>query len=413
MADGKIGLKMQIRDSRYIDADFYKILQSKFGIIGSSRIMLEVVHLLNQAAPTDLAVLINGETGTGKEVFSNALHGLSKRKKFPFVSVNCGAIPETLLESELFGHEKGAFTGAVDQRKGFFEVADKGTIFLDEIGEMPIATQVKLLRILETGEFSRLGSSTVRKVDVRLVAATNRDLEQEVINGNFRQDLFFRLKSVSIRLPALREHPEDIEELVAHFGKKSCQKIGLEYEGIAQDALTIMMNMPWPGNIRELRNLVETVVALENCSLIRAENLRRYISPALPSPGYIPIKNDQALVPQKRIDSADRIELELIFRTLLEMQNQFSEMQRGMHSLALKIDNIQNRFDEISDTNFQVVKNDIPEIVSDEDLNIAEHEKVLIKTALIRFDGSRRLAAQALGISERTLYRKLDEYQIH
>lgn len=413
MADGKIGLKMQIRDSRYIDADFYKILQSKFGIIGSSRIMLEVVHLLNQAAPTDLAVLINGETGTGKEVFSNALHGLSKRKKFPFVSVNCGAIPETLLESELFGHEKGAFTGAVDQRKGFFEVADKGTIFLDEIGEMPIATQVKLLRILETGEFSRLGSSTVRKVDVRLVAATNRDLEQEVINGNFRQDLFFRLKSVSIRLPALREHPEDIEELVAHFGKKSCQKIGLEYEGIAQDALTIMMNMPWPGNIRELRNLVETVVALENCSLIRAENLRRYISPALPSAGYIPIKNDQALVPQKRIDSADRIELELIFRTLLEMQNQFSEMQRGMHSLALKIDNIQNRFDEISDTNFQVVKNDIPEIVSDEDLNIAEHEKVLIKTALIRFDGSRRLAAQALGISERTLYRKLDEYQIH
>jgi DNA-binding NtrC family response regulator len=400
--------------SNFSVPEVYKLLQAKFGIIGASKPMLEAVHLLNQAAPTDLAVLIIGETGTGKEVFSNALHGLSARKKYPFVSVNCGAIPESLLESELFGHEKGAFTSANEQRKGFFEVADKGTIFLDEIGEMPIATQVKLLRILETGEFSRLGSSAVRKVDVRLVAATNRDLEQEVINGNFRQDLYFRLKSVLIRLPSLREHPEDIEQLVTHFAVRSCEKINLQYKGISQDALDILRNLPWPGNVRELRNLVETVVALERCDRITPENLRRYVSPALPAPTtYTEPKREQAITITKKWEPSDKIELELLFRTLLELQNQFQEMQRGMHALAIKIDGIQEQIADLSESGIPYAKSSFEEIPDEEiELDIATNEKRLIIAALDKFAGSRRLAAKALGISERTLYRKLDEYEI-
>jgi DNA-binding NtrC family response regulator len=388
------------------------LLQVKFGIIGSSAPMLKSLQLLYQAAPTDLAVLITGETGTGKEVFANAIHGLSHRKKFPFVSVNCGAIPETLLESELFGHEKGAFTGASDQRKGFFEVANKGTIFLDEIGEMPVSTQVKLLRVLESGEFSRLGSSIVHQVDIRLVAATNRELELEVMDGNFRQDLYFRLKSVHIKLPPLREHNEDIEDLVMHFGKRTCDKMNLQFEGISNDALLMMKAMPWPGNVRELRNVVETVLTLERKTYITPELIRRYISPALPPPAYSEIDRGQSIIPLRKQESGERIELELIFRTLLEMQNQFSDMQRGMHSLAMKIDNIQNKIVEINDLTIPTINIDTPKFDDDKDLNLANNEKELIISALNKFSGSRRLAAQALGISERTLYRKLDDYNI-
>lgn len=406
------GLKeMEKMDSNQVHIK--NLLQAKFGLIGTSQNMLKSLQLLYQAAPTDLAVLITGETGTGKEVFANAIHGLSHRKKFPFVSVNCGAIPETLLESELFGHEKGAFTGAAEQRKGFFEVANKGTIFLDEIGEMPISTQVKLLRVLESGEFSRLGSSVVHQVDVRLVAATNRELELEVMDGNFRQDLYFRLKSVHIKLPPLRDHSDDIEELVYHFGKRTCDKMNIPFEGISDDALSILKSLPWPGNVRELRNLVETVLTLERKAFISPELLRRYVSPALPAPSYNDIDRGQSIIPLRKQDAGDRIELELIFRTLLEMQNQFSDMQRGMHSLAMKIDTIQQRIEEINDANIQSASIENPIYDEDHDLNLANNEKELIITALKKFDGSRRLAANALGISERTLYRKLDDYNIN
>ncbi len=388
------------------------LLNVKFGIIGSSENMLKSLQLLYQAAPTDLAVLITGETGTGKEVFANAIHGLSHRKKFPFVSVNCGAIPETLLESELFGHERGAFTGANDQRKGFFEVANKGTIFLDEIGEMPVSTQVKLLRVLESGEFSRLGSSTVHQVDVRLVAATNRELELEVMDGNFRQDLYFRLKSVHIKLPPLREHNDDVEDLVMHFGKRTCDKMSLQFEGISDDALAIMKALPWPGNVRELRNLIETVLTLERKTYITPELIRRYISPALPPPSYSEIDKGHSIVPLRKQDTGERVELELIFRTLLEMQNQFSDMQRGMHSLAMKIDNIQNKIDDMNDSAIPTINPENHQFDEDRDLNLSNNEKELIISALRRYSGSRRLASQALGISERTLYRKLDDYGI-
>ncbi len=403
---------MIVRNNAYKDRDFYLTIQEKFGIIGSSQVILENVKLLLQAAPTDLAALVTGETGTGKEVFANALHGLSKRKKYQFVSVNCAAIPDTLLESELFGYEKGAFTGANDLRKGFFETADKGTIFLDEIGELPMTTQSKLLRILETGEYSRLGSSAIRKVDARLIAATNKNLEVEVENGNFRQDLYFRLKNVVFNLPPLREHIEDIPELADYFGRKYSEKINIEYQGISQDALSLMMNMSWPGNIRELRNLIETIIGLEGSVRIKGETVRRYMSNANPPPVLRNNDSIKALVPTKNYEPAEKAELEIIFRTLLELQNNITDMKRGLHNLAIKIDDIHEKMDEISDTNFQVVKNDVPILYSDEDLNIAEHEKMLIKYALNRFDGSRKLAANALGISERTLYRKLIEMNL-
>ncbi|MFM8438114.1 MAG: sigma-54 interaction domain-containing protein, partial [Candidatus Kapaibacterium sp.] len=255
------------------------LLQNRYGIIGSSDGMMEAKEELAQVAPTDLTVLITGETGTGKEVFAHALHGLSDRKKSPFVSVNCGAIPETLLESELFGHEKGAFTGATEQRKGFFEVADRGTIFLDEIGEMPFGTQVKLLRVLESGEFTRLGSTAVQKVDVRVVGATNRDLEYEVRRGNFRQDLFFRLNTVQIHLPPLRRHPEDVPELAAYFAAKVCERQHLEFRGFDDDAMRLLQHHPWRGNVRELRNLIETVVTIGQGARVTADQVRRYLTP--------------------------------------------------------------------------------------------------------------------------------------
>ena len=228
---------------------------------------------LLQVAPTDLTVLVTGETGTGKEVFAHAVHELSTRKKAPFVSVNCGAIPETLLESELFGAEKGAFTGSVEQRKGFFETANRGTIFLDEIGEMPIATQVKLLRILESGEYSRLGSSDMLKVDVRVVAATNRDLAYEVRQGRFRQDLYFRLNSVNIHLPPLRQHPEDIELLAEHFALRAAEKNDLVYGGVDPLALNLLNQRPWPGNVRELKAFVERAVLISDHDIIEDDDL--------------------------------------------------------------------------------------------------------------------------------------------
>lgn len=399
---------MEVHSSAYKDRDFLRTVQERFGIIGSSQVILDNVKLLLQAAPTDLAVLITGETGTGKEVFANAIHGLSKRKRNHFVSVNCAAIPDTLLESELFGYEKGAFTGANDLRKGFFETADKGTIFLDEIGEMPLTTQSKLLRILETGEFSRLGSSSIHKVDARIVAATNKNLEEEVEKGTFRSDLLYRLKNVTIKLPALREHPEDIPELVDYFGKKYAQKAGKEYLGIAQDAVSLLMNKPWAGNIRELRNLVETIIGLEGNVKMSGDIVRKYISNALPPPVLVTPEPTSALVPSAiAFEPNEKAELQIIFRTLLELQNNISDMKRGLHNLAIKIDEISTKMDEINDQNYQVVKPESSIVYSDEDLNLEEHEKMLIKYALKRFEGSRKATAKALGISERTLYRKL------
>lgn len=393
-----------------VEKNYRQLLQLKYGIVGESQQIQEVIDTLEQAAPTDLTVLITGETGTGKEVFANAIHGLSNRRNYPFVSVNCGAIPETLLESELFGHEKGAFTGAVDSRKGFFEAANKGTIFLDEIGDMPIGTQVKLLRVLENGEFSRLGSTAIQKVDVRIVAATNRELEKHVSEGTFRQDLFFRLNSVRIKLPPLRSHPQDIPFLAEHFAEKVCDKINSDFMGFSKDALSILQTLPWQGNIRELKNMIETVVTLEKGAFITPELLKKYIPPALPEYKFEPAAKDVSLV-RLQSDSTSSADNALIFRTLLDIKSDIADMKRAMMQLGASMSLIQEDIEEIKHRDDKIKpESGFSFIDFNENLNLQDIEKYAIERALSKHDNNRRLAAQELGISERTLYRKIIEY---
>lgn len=390
--------------------DFRRELQLRFGIIGDSEPIQKAIDTLVEVAPSELAVLITGETGTGKEVFANAVHSLSARKNKPFVSVNCGAIPETLLESELFGHEKGAFTSAIEQRVGFFEAANKGTIFLDEIGEMPIGTQVKLLRILETGEFSRLGSSSINRVNVRLIAATNRNLENEVQAKNFRQDLFYRLNSVNIVLPALKNHIQDIPQLVDYFANRLCAKNGIIFQGITEDAISILKSLPWQGNIRELKNLIEKIVTLEKGSVIGVGVLRKYIPPALPE--YSADWNNQntALVKtsHQEIMSSDA----LLLRTLLEIKQDISDIKLALGKIGSAFHNLSGEVNSLKDSlivNFDSIKY---EVENNEIITISDMEKRLIANTLQKYQNSKRRTAQALGISERTLYRKIKEHNL-
>ncbi|MFM2133623.1 MAG: hypothetical protein RL156_904 [Bacteroidota bacterium] len=367
--------------------------------------MLEAKEQLAQVAPTNLTVLITGETGTGKEVFAHALHGLSDRKKSPFVSVNCGAIPETLLESELFGHEKGAFTGATEQRKGFFEVANHGTIFLDEIGEMPFGTQVKLLRVLESGEFTRLGSTAVQKVDVRVVGATNRDLEYEVRRGNFRQDLFFRLNTVQIHLPPLRHHPEDLPELVEYFAAKVCERLHFHFEGIDHDAMRLLEQHSWRGNVRELRNLIETVVTIGQGTRITADYVRRYITPQR----YEDTPETRTAIvhvpqpePAQSLPNADAA-TGLVYQSLLRLQHDVSAIKQAFSALV-------ERLSEITLPQQREVPSE--PAFDPAHMRLDEMEKMMIAAALKHYHGSRRQAARSLGLSERTLYRKMQQYDI-
>ncbi|MBI3259471.1 MAG: sigma-54-dependent Fis family transcriptional regulator [Ignavibacteriae bacterium] len=394
------------------DQNILHLLQLRYGIVASSAVMIAPIQRLVQVAPTDLTTLITGETGTGKEVFAHAIHGLSKRRKHPFVSVNCGAIPETLLESELFGHEKGAFTGAIEQRKGFFESADKGTILLDEIGEMPISTQVKLLRVLESGEFTRVGSPEMKHVDVRVIAATNRDLLYEVRQGNFREDLFFRLNSVQIVLPPLRKHPEDIGLLVEYFASKVCTKNDIEFEGISDEALIILENMPWRGNVRELRNFVETLVTLENGQYITPELLRKYIPPALPSYEEETYNSKRAIIHvAEPIRREEHNESDIVMRSLLEVRNEIADIKRGISAIIDQIVELRSeKFEVPVIVSKSLEKTD--KVLSEDEYNLEEMERKLIVSALTRYEGNRRLAAKTLGISERTLYRKLIDYKL-
>jgi len=390
-------------------------LAVRFGLIGESPGMVQAMTRLLQVAPTDLTVLVTGETGTGKEVFAHAVHDLSTRKKAPFVSVNCGAIPETLLESELFGAEKGAFTGSVEQRKGFFETAHRGTIFLDEIGEMPIATQVKLLRILESGEYSRLGSSDVLKVDVRVVAATNRDLAYEVRQGRFRQDLYFRLNSVNIHLPPLRQHPEDIEHLVEHFAQRAADKNIVAYEGIDAAALNLLQRQPWPGNVRELRNIIETMVTLEQGARISEEMVLRYLPQEIPEES--PSMALMSLPPAG--GRAQEFDVQMLYRALLQLSTDVSEVKSVLrHLLTMSVDaaaaaplrNEPSPIDDALAIRPRTVASVPPATSESDQLDLATLERQAIETALRRTHGNRRDAAKLLGISERTLYRKIDEY---
>ncbi len=363
-------------------------------ILGDSVAIRKIREVIAQVAPTDITVLITGESGVGKDVVARAIHAASSRRAKPLVAVNSGAIPEGLIESELFGHERGSFTGASDQRKGYFELADGGTIFLDEIGEMPLPAQVKLLRILENGEFQRVGSSVARRVNVRVIAATNKDLENEVRHKHFRADLFFRLRSVNIAVPPLRERPEDIPVFFRHFVRDFTRRNGVSFGGITDAALHALQEYRWPGNVRELRNVIESMLVIASGRVIDEGDLRGYLKDVKPWADDRPLP-----VPvNKTVEQAER---ELILRALLDIKGNIVELR---NLLA-------DRTPVVGGTAEQLA---VPGLVPGgaADLSLQEMEKRMISEALQRYKGNRRVAARALNISERTLYRKIKEYGV-
>ncbi|HMN24636.1 MAG TPA: sigma-54 dependent transcriptional regulator [Ignavibacteriaceae bacterium] len=360
--------------------------KTKNEIIGKSKEINDLVDIIMQVAQSDISVLINGESGVGKDVFAKAIHNFSNRSDKPMMAVNCGAIPEGIIESELFGHKKGSFTGAVESRKGYFEIADGGTLFLDEIGELPLTMQVKLLRAIETKEFMKVGSETVSKVDVRIIAATNKDLQREVDARRFREDLFFRLKAVSINIPPLRKRKNDIEELAKHFAKNYCENNNIELPLITDGAIEILNHYTWPGNIRELKNTIETAIALNRGKVLSEEMFTELRS------DYVDFdeRRNLPVFLRKSPEDADR---ELMYRALFEIKKDIMELK----------DIITHRFN-VEDYNRKENADDV--------LSIRELEKDAIVKALDKTKGSKRKAARLLNISERTLYRKLKEYDI-
>ncbi len=378
--------------------------QEEYNIVGKSLEMQEIVEVLQQVAPTDITVLITGESGVGKEVVGQAIHAASKRAQKPIVTVNCGAIPEGIIESELFGHEKGSFTGASDLRKGYFEIADGGTIFLDEIGELPLPTQVKFLRILENGEFMRVGSSTAKHVDVRVIAATNKDLEREVSSKHFRPDLFYRLRSVNIRIPPLSERREDIPLFFNKFAKEFSEKNNITFLGITDDAMESLTQYYWPGNVRELRNVVESMLVIENGRRLTEDDVRKYLK------GYR-TNGDERNLPVYVPKTAEFAERELIYRALVDLKTDILDMKNllvnaaGGSSAVMRRDGSSVQGAEVRDN--AVVH---PRAPGEENISLEEMERRMIVGSLQKYEGNRRLAAQALKISERTLYRKIKEY---
>ncbi len=374
----------------------YKKIQEELGIIGQSEAIRELIELVISVAPTNISVLISGESGTGKEVFAKAIHILSPRKDKPLISVNCGAIPEGLLESELFGHEKGAFTGAIATKKGYFELADGGTILLDEIGEMPLQTQVKLLRVLESGEFMRVGSGELRKVDVRIIAASNRDLGQMVQENHFRKDLYYRLKAVAMHIPPLRERREDILLLLEHFVIEITEKEKLEFSGFTDDALQVIHDYSWPGNVRELRNFVESIVVLARGQKVTAAMVREHLSHY-----EEPVK--VSMLPMRMEQSVEEAERELIYKALVSLGLEMKDVKSALLQLSQRLDTLIQNGVYASPGGFG----------SNDDVKpLDEMERELIEKALDKFRGNRRKVARAVNVSERTLYRKIKEYGI-
>ena len=376
--------------------------QREHNIVGQSLEMQEIVQVIQQVAPTDITVLITGESGVGKEIVAQAIHTASRRSQKPMVTVNCGAIPEGIIESELFGHEKGSFTGASDSRKGYFELVDGGTIFLDEIGELPLATQVKFLRILENGEFMRVGSSTAKKVDVRVIAATNKDLEREVYTKHFRPDLFYRLRSVNIRIPPLRDRRDDIPVFFSKFAKEVSEKNNITFLGITDEAMELLTQYFWPGNVRELRNVVESMLVIENGRQLTADDVRKYLKGSQTNgeernlPVYIP----------KQAEFAER---ELIYRALVDLKTDIIDVKNMLVDAAGGSTALVRR-DAGNGTEIRDGAIVHQRGTEEENISLEEMERRMIVGSLQKYEGNRRLAAQALKISERTLYRKIKEY---
>ena len=380
-------------------------LQQRTGIIGESAAIQELLVKIEQMAPVSSTVLIQGESGTGKELVAKAIHDLSPRRGKPFIAVNCAALPDSLLESELFGHEKGSFTGAAERRLGRFELADTGTIFLDEIGEIPPATQVKLLRVLESRTFFRVGGTQPIKVDVRVLAATNRSLREAVTLGEFRDDLYYRLNVLNIYLPPLRERREDIPLLVRRFVRALAREHDRTFRGITPEAMERMVNAPWPGNVRQLRNLIESMVVLAPGTEIRASDIPFDI---LDGPGsLLPVR----LQAQGRESTGQ--ELEFILRSLVDLRLQVEELRR-------RLDNHPQRVQVIDLSDHATVADVVPDgdmdgevpVLYRSGMTMAEVERAAIEAALTEYRGNRRRAAEVLGIGERTLYRKIKAYHL-
>lgn len=405
-------------------------IKQRFGIIGSSAQLDRAIDIAKQVAPTDLNVLITGESGTGKEVFPQIIHQFSSRKHGQYIAVNCGAIPEGTIDSELFGHEKGSFTGAHEARKGYFEVANGGTIFLDEVGELPLATQARLLRVLESGEFIRVGSSKVQKTDVRVVAATNVNLPTAIEKGKFREDLYYRLNTVPIILPALRERKEDIFILFRKFAADFANKYRMPVIKLNADAEQLLVNYYWHGNVRQLKNIAEQISIIEKNREIDLETLMR----------YLPNHNGSTLPSLVKADgssgASDMNERDLLYKVLFDMKKDLNDLKKVVHDIVQfnqgslngisgeDMQLINKMYDEpevalhnpaaltIHNPNAaQLVKSAQP-IIIEESLSLADKEKDMITKALSKYKGKRKYAAKELGISERTLYRKINEYSI-
>lgn len=407
-------------------------IKNRFGIIGNSPELNHAMNVAVQVANTDLSVLINGESGVGKEVFSQIIHALSARKHNPFIAVNCGAIPEGTIDSELFGHEKGSFTGAVDSRKGYFETVNGGTIFLDEIGELPIGTQARLLRVLEAGEYIKVGSSKVQKTDVRVIAATNKDLLEFTYNGRFREDLYYRLNTVPIRVPALRDRKEDVLLLFRKFTSDFSDKYKAVPVQLNDDAKNVLVNYTWPGNIRELKNIAEQISVLSKDKNITGDQMRSYLpdhqysnlpvlSGGTGNVSHAEFANEREILYKLFFDmKKDVNELKKMFFDLL----QNPAMAQHQHAPVFTADNNMGQLNTGSaNGNFSQAAspvilhnnsgNDIHHHEDvEESLSIVDKEKELIIKALRKHRGKRRDASLDLGISERTLYRKLKEYDI-
>ncbi|HYK46519.1 MAG TPA: sigma-54 dependent transcriptional regulator [Parafilimonas sp.] len=418
-------------------------IKNRFGIIGNSPALNYALQVASQVSGTDLSVLIVGESGVGKEAFSQIIHALSARKHNPFIAVNCGAIPEGTIDSELFGHEKGSFTGAVESRKGYFETVNGGTIFLDEIGEMPLGTQARLLRVLETGEFIRVGSSKVQKTDVRVIAATNKDLYQSTHNGKFREDLYYRLSTVPIRVPALKDRKEDIILLFRKFVVDFAERYKTTPVQLEDEAKNLLINYPWPGNVRELKNIAEQLSVLSKQNVVTAMELQHFLPEKIVN--RLPVL---AVSHQGNGDFAN--EREILYKLFFDMKKDVTELKKmfleilknpalANNAANFTSESLQNDYLLNGETNYNTAvlspvgqpailpgasQGNQPVILPhkdeihhheevEESLNIMDKEKELIIKALKKHRGKRKDAALDLGISERTLYRKLKEYDIN
>jgi transcriptional regulator with PAS, ATPase and Fis domain len=400
-------------------------IKQRFGIIGNSPGLNRAIEVAYRVAPTDLSVLITGESGTGKEVFPQIIHQFSARKHGSYFAVNCGAIPEGTIDSELFGHQKGAFTGAHESRNGYFEVADKGSIFLDEVSELPLSTQVRLLRVLETGEFIKVGSSKVLKTNVRIIAATNMDILKLLSQGKFREDLYYRLNTVPVFIPPLRDRKEDIHLLFRRFSMDFAEKYRMPEIVLDEDARQMLVQYDWPGNIRQLKNITEQISIIEKRRDIDAELLRKYLPDYLGDrlPALIGTTDDKSFASER----------EILYKILFDMKSDMNDLKKLVHEIIEKapfdIDleddrprgNLHSKPGSLHESNVPKLPDikrsgsqhiEDTEEIFEESLSLQDKEVELIKKALDRNGGKRKMAANELGISERTLYRKIKQYDI-